>query len=227
MFTSFHGFQTPISHTCGTSDRRSVITAGGAAVVAAKLDLPGLRSNDRLQTMLGSARSDNTSLKSISHQPMMLWQATPDVSTHSALAELWNSVPWSAMADALSIIGFFLTVKVLWDVRHLQNFYLFKARVPELTDRIGVVASRISELLNDYDGSTAEIQVVLAELEVVLNSLQKKTSSRAKAAAKESIKQIRNYAKQPDETKLRGIYVELRKLGIEVSEIRQDAEWER
>jgi hypothetical protein len=140
---------------------------------------------------------------------------------------LLSGIPWSGIANGLEIVGFFLTLKVLWDVRQLRSSYLFKARIPELTKRIGEAASRIAESLNDYESTLQDTQVTVGELEVALRSLVGKTSGRAKAAAKESLRKVKAFSRIQSEATLRAIYLDLRKLEVEINEVRQDAEWER
>jgi hypothetical protein len=137
------------------------------------------------------------------------------------------AVPWDAIANAASIAGFLLTVWVFWDVRNLRNFYLFKARVPELQERLSTLASSISSSLSSGDVATVALDEVLAELEILMRSLRQKTQSHSKSAAKRILKMLKAYPSNRSAEQLRVIYLEIRKLDQEITLVQQDAAWER
>jgi hypothetical protein len=131
------------------------------------------------------------------------------------------------IAEIASILSLAVSAKVLYDVMKLRHIYLFKARVPELTDKLSAQASKISEFLNAFSSSGDQIAVELAHTEVLLGSLSGKASGNIKSSGRSVLKLVKSYSKTADQDSLRKIYVELRKLDALVRDTLEDLQWDK
>ena len=142
----------------------------------------------------------------------------------------WDWLSWTfvaRLADIVGLLAFGVTVKVLVDVRHLRNVYLFKARVPDLAKRLSEQASKLSELLNSYDKSERLIVEELAHTEVILGSLKQKTPGAVKSSSKALLGRVKKYHQRASAEELQGLYVDMRKLGAMIEELIEDLKWEQ
>jgi len=155
------------------------------------------------------------------------------------MIELVKSANLSSIGSLASVASLFLTTAVFIGIRNIRRYYLFTARVPELSERLSNLASKISSQLNSKgEGSTSEI---LADVEVTLNSLVRKLDNPLKKQAKDIVKEIRKLEETPGfikkllngdtgtkirESKLRQIHISIYKLTAECKEAYEDARWE-
>jgi hypothetical protein len=129
------------------------------------------------------------------------------------------------LGDVASVIGFFLTIAVYIGLRRIRTFYVFRARVPELADRLREKASTIATLLADYEGSKQQIQIELAEVVVLARSVRDKSAGDPKVEAKQLLKLIQKRAEAADAAW--GIYVQMQTLLVTLREIQLDLKWEK
>lgn len=162
------------------------------------------------------------------------------------LTEILKATTLSSIGSLASIASLLLTIAVFIGVRNIRRYYVFTARVPELSERLSSLASKISSQLNSKsEGSTREI---LADIEVTLNSLVRKLDNPLKKQAKDIVKEIRKLEEDPGilrsllnfvhighetdaevetrELKLRQIHISIYKLTAECKEAYEDARWE-
>jgi hypothetical protein len=91
---------------------------------------------------------------------------------------------FSDFADVLSVIGFCFTIYVLLTIRKIQNYYVFKARVPDLLKKISKHTSQLSQLHNEFEHSKPQILLEIGQTEVALKSLDKKVNRTIKNSIK-------------------------------------------
>jgi predicted PurR-regulated permease PerM len=112
---------------------------------------------------------------------------------HARLVEILSGDEFTSVANVLSVIGFVLTLYVSFAIRNIRKYYIFTARVPELVRRLKEHNSKISELLNDYENSMQAIDIEIASMQVILNSLKSKISGNGKKSTRELISQTKSY----------------------------------
>lgn len=133
-----------------------------------------------------------------------------------------------------SIIGLVITIFVLITVKNIRTQYLFTARIPDLKKSLAVQASKIIELLNDYQNNIDGIVLELAKTEPILNSLIKTLGRRNRASTKNLVRLVKEYRKKVrDNTSTSlardayDIYTEMHTILGEINERTKDAKWER
>jgi len=133
---------------------------------------------------------------------------------------------WIALvADFASIAGLFLTVAVFVNLRRIKSFYVFRARVPELTQKIGEKASNISKLLGDSENTKPQVELELAEIVVLVRSLRDKSTGDARLHAKRVLKRLEQRAIISANTW--DLYVDIQTLLVTFREIQLDLKWEK
>jgi len=138
-----------------------------------------------------------------------------------------NNQPFTALVNAISVIGFIVTILVYLDVRRIKKAYIFAGRAPDLAKSLKHHSSAFNEYLNDYEGFRPQILEELARAEVTLKSLEKKTGG----SLKQSVSHLLNNVKRinhstPDEDGLRAIYLGMIKVQAEIAELQKDRLWE-
>ncbi len=134
-----------------------------------------------------------------------------------------------ALVNLTSIIGFALTIWVLIDVKNIKSYYVFRVRVPQHIEQLQDFASHILDLKNRFEESLDEIDVVLANTDVELESLIKKVNKETQVSLKNLRKQIQEYSATfpRSERQLWEIYIALNKVIGKVSNLQQDQNWEK
>jgi len=133
---------------------------------------------------------------------------------------------FSDFADVISVIGFCFTIYVLLTIRKIKNFYVFKARVPDLLKKVSKHASQLSQFHNNFEDSKPLILLEIGQVEVILKSLNKKVNRQVKSSIKEVNKHISGYKIYRDKSRLWDIYVSLQKVNQEVVNLQEDRNWE-
>ncbi len=96
----------------------------------------------------------------------------------------------TAIGIIASILSLIISFFVLINVRRIRRSYLFRARVPELIEKLSNTASSISEQLNYFDGMTVNISKTLGDAEVNLKSLKSKVKGELNKDVKLLLSQI-------------------------------------
>ncbi len=139
-----------------------------------------------------------------------------------------NEITLSDIGSLSSILGFIVSVFVLYNLRVIVRSYMFKARVPALQKKLSTHTSHLIRYLNDFDGSIQSIKEELAKSQIVLNSLRRKLKRPAKGSVKQALKLIDTYKKDhKNENKLRIVYIEMLKVVEEIKDLKADLKWER
>lgn len=142
--------------------------------------------------------------------------------------EFIQNINLSDIGSVASIIGLLLTVVVFLNIRSIKRFYVFRARVPELLERLIEQSSKISTYQNDFVNSSQEIDIVVAQVEITLKSLKQKLSGSVKSSVGKILKQLERLVNQSKTSaNLWSLYIDLQKLIAEVQELQSDLKWEK
>jgi hypothetical protein len=132
---------------------------------------------------------------------------------------------WASIA---SILGFFISVLVLYKVRNIEKRFLFNVRVPKLLNQIKSHSTNISEYMLVFDSSKDSIITELSKCEVNLNNLIKKVPFNSKKNLKKLVKKmkvLRNNKQDMTEENVNDVYLELNMIILEISNIKEDFKW--
>ena len=142
------------------------------------------------------------------------------------MLELLKRITLSDIGNAASIIALLLTFMIFINLKNIKRFYIFTARVPELLEKLGKCAGKISSYQKDFSNSSREVDLKLGEAEIVLKSLKSKVIRPTKSSVKRVLKVVKNYDRtEKDQEKLWAVYKEIQMLIIEVQELRSDLKW--
>lgn len=154
----------------------------------------------------------------------------------------------TAIATLSSIVSLVITVAVYLGIRKIKRFYAFTARVPELNERLGEIASKISSSLNSGSLNTTSTKEMLVDAEVILKSICNKVDQPFKSQIKKTIHEIEaidntkglknkiiNFFKKTseinnsniEESRLREVYISLYKINAECKSVYEDFRWEQ
>lgn len=140
----------------------------------------------------------------------------------------------SFWGNICSIVGLGVTIYVLHTLKSIKNRFMFTARVPESKERLQELASKIIDLHKDYAGNTTLLEVEVAKIEAVVNSLDRKVNKKI-ASTKNILKLITDFHKidrtpqnnDQKANKILEIYTEIQKVLEEIAELEKDSIWER
>jgi len=142
--------------------------------------------------------------------------------------ETLRNIGLSDIGSFASIISLVLTVIVFFNLRSIKRFYVFKARAPELLNKLIKQASNISSYQSDFLDSRHEIDLEIVQIEINLKSLEKKLPGSLKSSVKRVLKQLKRYDNQDNKPdSLWQFYIDLQKLIAEIHEFQSDLNWER
>jgi len=161
------------------------------------------------------------------------------------LQSLNNNTLFNLLASTASIVSVIITTVVYLNIKNIRKHYIFIARIPELSNNLSEIASSISERLDTFNGFTTIIFQFLADAEINLKSLSKKSNGELKKSANAligKIKQAENkssffdkitfnlYKKDLLDVKtqkiiLQDIYISLYKIKSECDETFKDSQW--
>jgi hypothetical protein len=87
----------------------------------------------------------------------------------------WLTSPFvTAIVNVLSVLGFGVTIYVMFGVRQIKNNYTSRIRVPELRMKLGEYISSIGGFLNDYANNKNKISPQLEQTKSVLKAIKKR-----------------------------------------------------
>ena len=134
---------------------------------------------------------------------------------------------FTALVNAISVIGFIVTILVYLDVRNIKKAYIFAGRIPDLMKKLKKHSTNINSLLNDYEGSKSQILEELARTEITLKSLEKKTKGHLKRTTTLLIKEVKAYNSSTGTAEnVRSIYINIIKVQEAITDYQQDQVWE-
>jgi hypothetical protein len=129
--------------------------------------------------------------------------------------------------DIASLASLGLTLLVYFNVRKLRRAYLFTARVPELTDELSGKASELARLHVTNAESKSQIQVLMAESDVLLRSLKLKVSGSSRVAVKAVLIATAEYQLNDSADIVWRVYVAMQKCLAELRQTQLDLKWDR
>lgn len=159
-----------------------------------------------------------------------------------------NSKAGTALGTLSSVISLVLTIFVFFNIRNIRSFYVFTARVPQLSEDIAAKSSLLNDQLNTFEGMTVKLRTLLAEVEVLLVSLSKNVDGSLKKQVLMLLKKVEamdvsrksvftrllssyfdDKAKDINSQKqiLEDIHVSLHKISAACRAKYEDARWER
>jgi|ERR1700686_239312 len=139
------------------------------------------------------------------------------------------------LGSLASILSLMLTAFVLFELRRIKSFYLFKARVPDLVGRLSQHSSNLSNYLGDFDNSLPQIVKELAISEAVMTSLTKKLGGDPRKSVQALLESTHRFRTrytninhlQREKESLRGIYVDMAKVVEDLKQLEEDTKFER
>lgn len=130
-------------------------------------------------------------------------------------------------ADIASVVSLALTLLVYFNIRKLRRAYLFTARVPELIDDLSVKASELLTLHGIGAQSKSQIQVVMAEADVLLRSLKSKVDGSSRSAVNAALIATAEYQMNDSPEIVLRVYVGMQKCLMELRQAQLDLKWDR
>ena len=150
------------------------------------------------------------------------------------------------ISSLASIFSLIITILVYKNLGKIRKQYMFTARIPEINQKLSETVLSISEQLNIFDGFTTTIYKLLAEAEINLKSMSRKSSGSLKKETDFLISDIKNIVKRrsfldkvtfdvfrksindkySQKKILQGIYVVLYKVVSECNENIKDSKWD-
>jgi hypothetical protein len=130
-------------------------------------------------------------------------------------------------SDIASIASLALTLLVYFNVRKLRRAYLFTARVPELTEELSSRASELARLHVTSAESRTQIQVLLAEVDVLMRSLKSKVDGSSRTSVKAVLLAIAEYEGNESADVVWRVYVAMQKCLAELRQTQLDLKWDR
>ncbi len=129
--------------------------------------------------------------------------------------------------DIASMLSLALTPLVYFNVRKLRRAYLFTARVPELTEELNSKALELARLHGSTEASKSQLQVVLAEVDVLSRSLKSKVDGNSRRAVKAVLIAVTEYQDKESADAVWRVYVAMQKCLAELRQAQLDLKWDR
>ena len=129
-----------------------------------------------------------------------------------------------------SILGLLITIWILFNLNRIRKDFLFKARIPQLIQKLEKHSSLLSTYLQDFGGSRQMINLELGKCRANLRSLRSKLPRNSKRSVKKLEKQIqKNTPTKAESSKdtIWEIYTDLNSLIEDMKNLEQDKKWER
>jgi hypothetical protein len=92
---------------------------------------------------------------------------------HTEVSSLASWLTFQHIADSSSILGFLLTLWVLWTVRKISRYYFSKGRLPSYRKQLEDSASDLSSALGHTPRDSRAIDAALATLKAHASSTKK------------------------------------------------------
>jgi len=131
---------------------------------------------------------------------------------------------WGSFA---SIAGFLATVCVVLTIKNIRRYYVIRARVPGLAQRLRKAASNLAGYLNNLQSFSNDVAVELASIEAMLESLRRVLRGEYSRTVAALLKDVGNARKGPSETSVRAVYTDLVKLNEQIRNLQDELTWER
>lgn len=142
------------------------------------------------------------------------------------LTPILVSNTFTAIVNVLSMLGFVITIYVMFGVRQIKGHYTSRIRVPELKSQLINLASQLGALLNDYQNNKNQIEIEMARIEPVLRAIKKRLGWTERDKVNEALKILvvqQNHATSEDQIRI--IYNLLHGINAELEQWENDKRW--
>lgn len=103
-----------------------------------------------------------------------------------------TSSGFTAITNLTGVLAFVLTIFVFFSVRQISSHYGALIRLPELKTSLLSQASKISDLLSDFENGRNSISLELAKLSPMLASVEKRLGFGQRHTVKVLIKDVKS-----------------------------------
>lgn len=138
------------------------------------------------------------------------------------------------LSTCLGIISFFLTYFVFNQVKSIKTQFLYKARLPQLNEELGLTSNNLVKLLRGNDVELDLIAIELSKCAGIIENIIKKLDRDSRESPKNLLKKLRTkqrftgrvkHIKLDNTDQVWEIYKELVFLNKNLIEIIKDSNW--
>lgn len=133
----------------------------------------------------------------------------------------------TAIASFASIASLIISVYVAVSLNKMRKLFKFKARMPQLLERLNELASQLSNQMDIISTWSSDIDKTLVEIDVLLGTLRNIGDNYIKSLSKEIQKNIKTLSlAEKNKKDLDEIYISLYKLHKQSVERLEDTKWQ-
>ncbi|CAI2297568.1 hypothetical protein [Vibrio parahaemolyticus] len=138
------------------------------------------------------------------------------------------------VATFTTVIGFFLTLWLLYEARHIRNSFLRRARLPQITKELKVVSKELSSHLKNWATQKEEARNQLSISKALLENLIPKLPSEEQKKCKVFVKKLKprkwlmfnDSLSNVDEEQAWDLYTELSAITTMLIQLEKDSKWD-
>ncbi|MCF7480068.1 hypothetical protein L3V32_25745 [Vibrio sp. J2-4] len=138
------------------------------------------------------------------------------------------------IATLITVIGFFLTLWLLYEARHIRNSFLRRARLPQVTKELKGVSKALSSNLKSWGTQKEDARKQLSISRALLENLIPKLPNEEQKKCKAFVKQlkprkwliIKDSLSSVDEDKAWELYTELSAITTMLIQLEKDSKWD-
>ncbi|EJB8438972.1 hypothetical protein MW344_003559 [Vibrio parahaemolyticus] len=138
------------------------------------------------------------------------------------------------IATFTTVIGFFLTLWLLYEARHIRNSFLRRARLPQVTKELKAVSKTLSSYLKSWGTQKEDARNQLSISRALLENLIPKLPNEEQKKCKAFVKQlkprkwliIKDSLSSVDEDQAWELYTELSAITTMLIQLEKDSKWD-
>ena len=138
------------------------------------------------------------------------------------------------IATFTTVIGFFLTLWLLYQARHIRNSFLRRARLPQVTKELKAVSKTLSSHLKSWGTQKEDARNQLSISRALLENLIPKLPNEEQKKCKAFVKQlkprkwliIKDSLSSVDEDQAWELYTELSAITTMLIQLEKDSKWD-
>lgn len=138
------------------------------------------------------------------------------------------------IATLTTVIGFFLTLWLLYEARHIRNSFLRRARLPQVTKELKAVSKALSSHLKSWSTQKEDARNQLSISRALLENLIPKLPNEEQKKCKTFVKQlkprkwliIKDSLSSVDEDQAWELYTELSAITTMLIQLEKDSKWD-
>ncbi|EOW0798934.1 hypothetical protein ACN2LU_004500, partial [Vibrio vulnificus] len=138
------------------------------------------------------------------------------------------------IATFTTVIGFFLTLWLLYEARHIRNSFLRRARLPQVTKELKAVSKTLSSHLKSWGTQKEDARNQLSISRALLENLIPKLPNEEQKKCKAFVKQlkprkwliIKDSLSSVDEDQAWELYTELSAITTMLIQLEKDSKWD-